>query len=140
MAMHGGLNLQHSDLQDFLFAPIWNEESGIPLSILSALARLGMDPWKEAARLSDMPRVGAASALATILARLPSGDQEHPDYDKLSRDLVRFLPEGGSKPSTDGPGKGRMESGIMSAGIQTLGLIIALVLALIVLQVSGWLF
>ena len=71
MTMRGGLNLQHSDLQEFLFAPIWNEKNGTPLSILSALARLGMDPWGEAARLADMPRAAAASALAVILAKLP---------------------------------------------------------------------
>jgi len=140
MAMHGGLNLQHSDLQDFLFAPVWNEKSGIPLSILSALARLGMDPWKEAARLADMPRVGAASALAAILARLPSSDEELPDYDKLSQDLVQFLPEGGSKPSTDGQGKGRIGSGMMSARVQNLLLAVALVVALILVQMNGWLF
>ena len=105
--MRAGFNLHHSDLQEFLFAPIWDEKNGTPLSILSALARLGMDPWGEAARLADMPRAAAASALAAILAKLPRNEPEVPDYAKISQHLVQFLPEGGSKPSGGTPEGGR---------------------------------
>jgi hypothetical protein len=36
--------LQHSDLNGFLFAAVGNEANGMTLSVLSALARLEMDP------------------------------------------------------------------------------------------------
>jgi hypothetical protein len=40
------------EMDAFLFASVGEEEKGIPLSVLSALARLGLDPRNEAARLS----------------------------------------------------------------------------------------
>jgi hypothetical protein len=49
-----------SELEDFLHAPIGMEKDEMPLSVLSALARLGLDPWKEAAELSELPRDHAA--------------------------------------------------------------------------------
>ena len=36
------------EFQAFLYAPIGEEENGTTLSVLSALARLGLDPWKQA--------------------------------------------------------------------------------------------
>jgi hypothetical protein len=143
--MRDGFNMHHSDLQEFLLAPIWDEKNGVPLSILSALARLGMDPWGEAARLANMPRSGAALALAAILARLPRNDPGQPDYARLSQDLVQFLPEGGSTPAIDRQGANRPGSGNIAVGgkivsIKNLGLALAVVTVFIVLQVTGWLF
>jgi len=137
--------LQHSDLQDFLFAPVWDEKSGTPLSILSALARLGMDPWGEAARLAEMPRAGAASALAAILAKLPRNEPELPDYSRISERLVQFLPEGGSKPTPNTYGNGPASSGGITAGSvmitpQTIGIVVLAAVAAVILQVNGWLF
>ena len=37
------------DLDRFLFAAVGDEIDGIPLSMISALTRLGLDPWQEAA-------------------------------------------------------------------------------------------
>jgi hypothetical protein len=144
MTMRAGFNMHHSDLQEFLFAPIWNEKNGTPLSILSALARLGMDPWGEAARLADMPRAGAASALAAILAKLPRSEAEVPDYARISQHLVQFLPEGGSKPSDgklgNGAGNGSMRAAGSIISFQNIGLILALAAVTVILQVNGWLF
>jgi hypothetical protein len=132
--------MHRPELQEFLFAPIWVEKNGTPLSILSALARLGMDPWGEATRLANLPRAAAASALATILARLPRNEQELPDYAELSQHLVQFLPEGGSTPPTSQPQSGRMDSIARFADVQKLVLILGLTAVLIILQVNGWLF
>jgi hypothetical protein len=41
-----------SDFDAFLFAPVGEERNGMLLSVLSALARLDVDPWQEAARLA----------------------------------------------------------------------------------------
>ena len=39
-----------SEFDDFLFAPIGADRIGMLLSVLSALARLDIDPWQEAAK------------------------------------------------------------------------------------------
>jgi hypothetical protein len=44
-----------SQFDDFLFAPIGEEENGMLLSVVSALARLDLDPWQEAASLTGLP-------------------------------------------------------------------------------------
>ena len=44
-----------SQFNDFLYAPIGADRNEMPLSVLSALARLDIDPWKEAAELSELP-------------------------------------------------------------------------------------
>lgn len=41
------------ELDSFLFASVGEEVNGVPLSVLSALTRLGFDPRDEAARLSE---------------------------------------------------------------------------------------
>jgi hypothetical protein len=144
MAMRAGFNMHHSDLQEFLFAPVWDEKSGTPLSILSALARLGMDPWGEAARLAEMPRSGAAAALAAILAKLPRSEPEVPDYSRISERLVQFLPDGGSKPTPntfgDGTGNGGMAANGATFSPMNIGIIVVAAVVAIALQVNGWLF
>jgi hypothetical protein len=62
------------EFDDFLYAPIAADGVEIPLSVLSALARLDVDPWMEAAELSELPKVAAAQRLASLVARLPGGD------------------------------------------------------------------
>jgi hypothetical protein len=144
MTMRAGFNLHHSDLQEFLFAPVWEESNGTPLSILSALARLGMDPWGEAARLAEMPRAAAVSALAAILARLPRNEPEVPDYSRISERLVQFLPQAGSRPpsntyGTDN-GNGGTTAGSAVVSSQNIGLIVVAAVVAVFLQMNGWLF
>lgn len=40
---------------DFLYATVCEERNEMPLSLISALARLDLDPWTEAADLAGMP-------------------------------------------------------------------------------------
>ena len=63
MGLRSEYLLGHSQFNEFLFASIGQEKSGQSLTVLSALARLGLDPWEEAARLSEMTKEAAASAL-----------------------------------------------------------------------------
>jgi hypothetical protein len=92
MTLSARFSLLHSDLNDFLFAPVAEEQNGVTLSVLSGLTRLGLDPWEEAARLTPLPKVRAAEALATLIARLPI--DRTPAFDDLaiSRRLVELLP------------------------------------------------
>jgi len=66
--------LGRSTFNAFLFAAVGEEKVGLRLTVLTALTRLGLDPWQEAARLSDLPRETAARALAVTIAMLPEGD------------------------------------------------------------------
>jgi hypothetical protein len=87
--------LPHSELNGFLFADIGVEESGMPLSVLSTLARLGMDPWQEAARLARLPRSAAIEALARVIATMPRSLWPLPDATAIAARLVALLPTGG---------------------------------------------
>jgi hypothetical protein len=74
MALPERFSLLHSDLNGFLFAPIGKEESGVPLSVLSALTRLDLDPWAEGARLTILrhqPHYQAFQALSPHSPLLP---------------------------------------------------------------------
>ncbi|MBR3372144.1 MAG: hypothetical protein IKG52_16100 [Rhodobacteraceae bacterium] len=53
----------------FLYAELGQDRDGKSVSVLSALARLGVDPWDEAADLADMPQDGARVRLGDLLAR-----------------------------------------------------------------------
>ena len=57
-----------SEFDDFLFAPIGEERNGMLLSVLSALARLDVDPWQEAADLARLPRDSATQRLTALIA------------------------------------------------------------------------
>ena len=47
------------EFEKFLCAPIGADRNGTGLSVLSALARLNVDPWQEATSLARMPREAA---------------------------------------------------------------------------------
>jgi len=59
------------DLDKFLFAAVGDEIDGIPLSMISALTRLGLDPWQEAGRLSSLSSREAVEQLARLIAEVP---------------------------------------------------------------------
>ena len=77
----------------------------MPLSVLSALTRLGVDPWLEAARLSDLPKGFAISTLSGMIDQLPAGRWEPSETRKIAARLVEFLPRRGSVAAGD-PAKG----------------------------------
>jgi hypothetical protein len=93
MALSARFSLLHSDLNDFLFASVGEEQNGVTLSVVSALTRLGLDPWEEAARLTPLPKARAAEALATLIARLPICRRLSSDDLVISQRLVELLPD-----------------------------------------------
>lgn len=132
MPLRAEYTLHQSDLSEFLSAPLWEEKNGTPLSVLSALARLDIDPWAEAARLAALPRDAAASALAIILRRLPTQQSGTPDAGTVADRLVTLLPEGGSAMSPDG--NPRRPRGM---GTTSLWVVLALVAILFVWTMKG---
>jgi len=85
-----------SEFDKFLYAPIVEESSGMLLSVLSALARLNIDPWDEAARLARLPCEVATAALMKVIAALPNGLSEGLDAGARARELVALLPRQGA--------------------------------------------
>src|SRR5712691_9549606 len=92
MALPARFSLLHSELNDFLFASLGDSQNGMPLNVVSALTRLGLDPWEEATRLAGLPKARAAEALAPIIARLSVDGPQQPDNLALSQRLVELLP------------------------------------------------
>jgi hypothetical protein len=82
------------EFNDFLFAPIGEAKNGMPLSVLSALARLDVDPWQEAAELARLPGETAIQRLASLIRTLPDGPSTHPDSKTIAARLIAFLPRG----------------------------------------------
>jgi len=81
----------------FLFAQIRDDRDSEPLSVVSALARLDLDPWAEAAALAVLPVEAAAQRLAALLAKQPVGSPT-PDVSAASvRCLVALLPQPASR-------------------------------------------
>jgi hypothetical protein len=86
-----------AEFNDFLYAPIGAEDSTMTLSVLSALSRLNVDPWAEAAQLSALPKDIAAQKLASLIARLPGGRWAQADCAPIANRLIELLPHGLAK-------------------------------------------
>ncbi len=99
MTLRPEYTLGHSPYNEFLFATIGEEKAGVPLSVFSALTRLGFDPWREAARLTALPRETAARAFAVTIAMLPEGDWNAADSEAIAARLVNWLPASGPTPA-----------------------------------------
>lgn len=80
------------ELGDFLYALIGADRNEMPLTVLSALCRLDVDPWKEAAELCELPRHTAGQRLASLIARLPGGRWPHADAMAIADRLIELLP------------------------------------------------
>lgn len=102
MALAARFRQLDGSLNDFLFATIGDEESGMQLSVASALARLGIDPWTEAIRLAELPRAKAIEALAGMVAAIPFARWKPADAPGIATRLSLLLP---------GPDSGRSVSG-----------------------------
>jgi hypothetical protein len=81
------------DLDKFLFAAVGAEQNGVPLSMVSMLTRLGLDPWEEAGRLSSLSKREASEQLARLIAEVPDVRRSLPEARDLANGLVEQLPK-----------------------------------------------
>ena len=65
----------------------------MPLSMVSALARLGLDPWDEAGRLSSLSQYEAVEQLARLLAELPGARRPLVEAREIAGGLIERLPK-----------------------------------------------
>ncbi len=83
---------KNSGLERLLFAEVGDEANGGRLTVLSMLARLGLDPWDEAARLVTLPRNAAIASLAGNIRRMPLTPQALAQAQATAARLVLLLP------------------------------------------------
>ena len=82
-----------AEFDKFLYAPIREDRNGTPLSVLSAFARLDVDPWQEARNLAGMPKDAAAMRLTALIAALPDDQTKDSPAKTIAADLVALLPK-----------------------------------------------
>ena len=115
----------------FLFASVGEEIDGVPLSVLSVLTRLDLDPREEAARLSHLTKEAAADQLATMISRLSDRRWTLSEAHRIAVRLIERLPMSNTagKPDRIEPGVG-LTPGKVSPFLIYLALLIALLVGL----------
>jgi hypothetical protein len=105
------------ELQEFLYAPLTVANGEAPISVLSALARLGLDPWEEASKLADLTVAAATVRLTAIIARLPASSRANADPSVIVSRLVLLLPpsSGVRLPGRSIPMSGKSQSNLLLA-------------------------
>ena len=98
MTLRWSLRPLRPEFDKFLFATVGDEIGGIPLSLVSAFSRLGLDPWEEAGRLSSLTSHEAVEQLARLIAEVPGSFRPLGEARVLADGLVGLLPKHG--PST----------------------------------------
>jgi hypothetical protein len=84
--------IERRQFDDFLFASIGSERNGMLLTVLSALARLDIDPWREAADLAEMSRDAAIERLRSLLGAMPEDSPARSDPEAIADRLIALLP------------------------------------------------
>jgi hypothetical protein len=92
MKRHGPTSGVASEFDDFLLSPICDDNNGMQLSVLSALARLDLDPWEQAAALAGLPADAATRKLAHMIASLPRGPSGRAESAAIAARLILLLP------------------------------------------------
>ena len=99
MAKPNVLNSHPPEFERFLYASVGEDRNGYVVTVLSTLARLGLDPWNETAELVTLGRDAAQARLGTRLARFPDVPTLESDHRRVARDLSQLLPDS-STPGT----------------------------------------
>jgi hypothetical protein len=103
MARTDVLNPNPHEFERFLYASVGNDRRGSAVTVLSALARLNLDPWAEAAVLASLGRTAAASRFGLLLSRVHDVPTLGQDNEAMGRDLTNLLPARDSRPGNSDP-------------------------------------
>jgi hypothetical protein len=76
----------------FLYASVGDDDNGMPLTVLSALARMDVDPWEEASKLTQLPREAAVTQLSSLLGALRNAPVKDLDPASIVAPLIALLP------------------------------------------------
>ena len=80
-----------TDFDAFLLAPIGEDANGLPLNLLTILARLGVDPWEEAAEIAALAAEPAMQRLASRLEASPNAPASPADTVNIVTRLMALL-------------------------------------------------
>ena len=92
MSQQNAFALPRSGLNAFLYAEAGTELNGLPLTVLSILARLGHDPWAQAAQWANLPKDVVIDGLARCIAQMPLDPAALLDAHATAARLVLLLP------------------------------------------------
>jgi hypothetical protein len=115
------------ELDAFLSALVGEDSSGLPLSVVSALARMDLDPWEEAGKLAELPEDAAVQRLAELFLAVPDASLRNGDRTAIATRLIALLRRGSS-----GQVKSRTQSLTDSVRIRTPPRVYALLFALLI--------
>jgi hypothetical protein len=76
----------------FLYSFVGQDDNGMPLSVLSLIARHDVDPWEEAAKLSQLPERTAVTQLASLLGPPAHVPAELEERALVAARLIALLP------------------------------------------------
>lgn len=125
--------LRH-DYDEFLFAPIAVATNGLPLTVVSILARLDVDPWDEAASLARLPREPAEQRLVLLLEALPEGTVPPAERPAIASRLVAML----HRPTPPGVVISSAPAPVGVVKPRRIGLAIYCLIALILMLAAHW--
>ena len=106
MSSSDAFALRNSGLSTFLFAEVGTELNGSPLTILSVLARLGQDPWAEAAKWTKLPKATTIERLTQSIAQMPLQPQALLEARDTAARLIQLLPTQAAR-SEDSPARSK---------------------------------
>ena len=81
-----------SEFNAFLFSSIGEDRNGLPLTVVSLLARRELEPWQEAAALAAMSADAATRRLDSLIRTLPAQPLTLPDSRTIATRLIALLP------------------------------------------------
>ena len=119
---------------DFLFARINEDSEATPLSVLSVLARLGVDPWEEAAKLARLERFSAAKRLVEFIAATPGAPSAYLSAKTVSDKLIDLLPS--SAGAAIQPSQERGVRALTKSRLLGWPVVIAAILAILLIAIS----
>jgi hypothetical protein len=125
-----------SDFNNFLFAPLREDKNGT-LSVLSALARLDVDPWELAAKLAALAPEAAIQKLTALLAALPAESAADATNEAIAARLVALLPKRVSSSSSARKDSPRIKKTARSA---TVTYLVYCMIFVVFVLISQWIF
>jgi hypothetical protein len=118
-----------SELDSFLYAFVGEDRNGSSVTVVSALARLGLDPWKEAAELASLGREVARARLESLLTAFKDVPTLALEHGAVAAELALLLPERQSHRVSERAGRAISKGPPISIGWIFAVLVIILVLA-----------
>ena len=92
MTLRPEYSLGHSEYNAFLFAAVGEEKVGLPLTVLTALTRLGFDPWRERGPIVGSAQGNRSSGIRRDDCNAPEGDWKASKSEAIAARLVNCLP------------------------------------------------